>query len=92
MTQMLFRIAVRTVATGANKADVVFYLADSATMEGAMELARFPKSVLQGSPGLFDKLVDLFAESLNDFVEEVTGHRPEAWRRREPLEPREGQA
>jgi hypothetical protein len=92
MSLPAFRIAVRNVATGAASADVVFYLAELATMDGALELARFPKHILQGSPGLFDKLVDLFAESLSDFVEQVTGVRPDGWKRQEPLEGPEGKA
>jgi len=87
-----FRLAVRTEATGADTANVVFFLAELATMDGAVELARFPIVVLQSSPGLFDKLLVVFQESLDSFVEEMTGSKPTRWARQEPLEPSEGKA
>ena len=86
------RLASRTVATGSETEDVVFYLAEADTMDGALELARFPKGVLSASPGLFDRLLEAFQHSLSDLIEEWAGVRPSHWNRQEPLEPPEGKA
>ena len=80
------RLAFRTEGP-----EVVVYMAEAATMEGAIVLARVNRAALRISDTLWDDLRAAFSRWLQAQVAEITGVTP-TMVDRIPLEPPEGEA